>query len=115
MTTRTAAISPRLLAAVTPDPAALLAAAAAELAVRAGDEMLGEDDVTAVMEQTRDALQTLSGLFRKNYEDENGPLHDAQYLGTPGEDDAAGKCNEAGWAMRDAARALTDALAARGR
>ena len=104
------AINPRLIAAVHPDSPALLAAAATELAVRAGDEMLWEDDVTAAMEHVRDALETLSALFRKD-----GPLNDAQYLGGPGEDDAAGKCNDAGWTMRAAAREFGEALAARAR
>lgn len=102
------AINPRLIAAVHHDSPALLAAAAAELAWRAGD--MREEDVTAAMEHVRDALETLGELFRKD-----GAMNDNQYLGGQGDDDAAGKCNDAGWTMRTAAREIGEALAARAR
>jgi hypothetical protein len=106
--TRTAAINPRLIAAVHSSSSGLLSAAATELAARAGD--MWEDDVTFAMERVRDALETLGELFRKD-----GAMNDAQYIGGQGEDDAAAKCNDAGWSMRAATRELGEALAARAR
>ena len=58
----------------------------------------------------RDALDTLGGLFR-----EDGAMHEMQYTGGRGADDAAASCRKAGWSMREAARELGEALAARAR
>jgi hypothetical protein len=68
------------------------------------------DDVTFVMERVRGALETPGELF-----DQHGAIHDMQYHGGRGADDAAASCHEAGWSMRDAARHLADALAVRAR
>src|SRR6266581_137826 len=105
-TTSVAALNPRLITAVHPDPAALIAAAAAELGRRAGD--MREEEVTAAMGSARDALDTLGGLFR-----EDGAMHEMQYTGGRGADDAAASCRKAGWSMLGAARELGEALAAR--
>ena len=106
-TTSVAALNPRLITAVHPSSSALLAAAAAELAARAGE--MWEDDVTFAMERVRDALDTLGELFA-----EDGAMNDRQYRGR-GEDDAAASCHKAGWSMREAARELGEALATRAR
>lgn len=106
--TSVAALNPRLITAVHPDSPAMLAAAAATLASRAGE--MWEDDVTFAMERVRGALATLGELFA-----EDGAMNEAQYHGGRGEDDAAASCRKAGWSMRDAARELGDALAARAR
>lgn len=108
MTTTVAALNPRLITAVHPDSSAMLAAAADTLASRA-DEMW-EEDVTAAMERVRDALETLGELFC-----EDGAMHEAQYIGGRGEDDAAANCHKAGWSMREAACEIAEALAARAR
>lgn len=65
VTTSVSSVSPRLVSAVSPDPAALLAAAAAELAGRwdSGDYDLGEADALAGIGCIRDALRLLAGLF----------------------------------------------------
>ena len=99
--TRVAAISPRLITAVHPCSSALLAAAATELAARTGD--MWEDDLTFAMERVREALETLGELFA-----EDGAMNDMQET-----DAAAGNCHKAAWSMRDAAREISAALAAR--
>jgi hypothetical protein len=106
--TAVAALSPRLVTAVHPSSSGLLAAAAGELARRTGE--MREDDVTFVMERVRDALETLGELFG-----EQGAMHDMQYHGGRGADDAAASCHKAGWSMREAAREIAAALAARAR
>lgn len=106
--TSVAALNPRLITAVHPESCSLLAAAAAELAGRAGE--MWEDDVTFAMERVREALETLGGLFG-----EDGAMHERQYHGGRGEDAAAESCRKAGWSMREAARELAGALAARAR
>ena len=60
-----ASISPRLISAVSPEPARLLAAAAAELADRwnSGNYDLGEADAVTDISRIRDALRSLAGLF----------------------------------------------------
>jgi hypothetical protein len=60
--TSVASISPRLISAVSPDPARLLAAAAAELADRwtSLDYDLGYDEAVACIGLMRDALQSLA-------------------------------------------------------
>jgi hypothetical protein len=106
--TSVAALNPRLITAVHPSSSGLLAAAATELAARAGE--MWEEDVTFAMERVRDALETLWELFR-----EDGAMNDAQGTGGRGGDDAAANCHKAGWSMREAAREIGDALAARAR
>lgn len=108
MATTVAALNPRLITAVHPGSSALLAAAAGELARRAGE--MWEEDVTYAMERVRDALATLGELFA-----EDGAMNDMQDTGGRGQDDAAANCRKAGWSMREAARELAGALAARAR
>jgi hypothetical protein len=106
--TSVAALNPRLITAVHPSASGLLAAAATELAGRTGE--MWEEDVTFAMERVRDALETLGELFR-----ENGAMNDMQEIGGRGADAAAANCHKAGWSMRDAAREIDAALAARAR
>jgi hypothetical protein len=106
--TSVAALNPRLITAVHPDSSALLAAAADALAARAGK--MWEEDVTVAMERVAAALETLGELFR-----EDGAMNEMQCTGGRGEDDAAASCHKAGWSMREAARELAGALAARAR
>jgi hypothetical protein len=63
--TSVGSISPRLISAVSPEPALLLAAAAAELADRwnSGSYDLGEADAVTDIGCVRDALKSLAGLF----------------------------------------------------
>ena len=106
--TSVAALNPRLITAVHPGSSGLLAAAAAGLARRAGQ--MWEDDVTFAMERVREVLEALGGLFG-----EDGAMHEMQLTGGRGEDDAAAQCRKAGWSMREAAREIAAALAARAR
>ena len=69
-----------------------------------------EEDVTFAMERVRDVPETPGGLFR-----EHGAMHEMQYAGGRGEDDAAASCHKTGWPVLDAARHLAGALAARAR
>lgn len=108
MAATVAALSPRLITAVHPDPAGLLRAAAAGLARRAED--LWEDDAEAAMEDLGAALEALGGLFL-----EDGAMHALQYLGKRGDEDVMAACHKAGWEMREAAGPLAQALAARRR
>ena len=107
-TTSAAALNPRLITAVRPGSCSLLAAAAAEVAGRAGE--MREDDVTFAMERARDVPGTPGGLFA-----EDGAMNERQYHGGRGEDNAAASCRKAGWPVREAARELGEALAARAR
>lgn len=68
------------------------------------------DDVTFVMERVREAVETPGELSGQH-----GAIHDIQHHGGRGADDDAASCRKAGWSMRDAARHLADALAARAR
>lgn len=108
-TTAVAALAPRLIAAVHPDPAAMLKASAATLATRA--DGMWEDDADDAMRLAAAALETLGELFRKG-----GDLYRAQLAtGTEEEGEESAKfCHSAGWDMRAAARDLRAALAARG-
>ena len=65
MTTSVASVSPRLISSVSPDPAGLLAAAAAKLARRwaSGDYDLDDADALADLAHLRDALGSLAALF----------------------------------------------------
>jgi len=69
--TSVASVNPRLISAVSPEPARLLAAAADELARRwaSGDYDLDDADALADLAHPRDALGSLAALFdddRKN-------------------------------------------------
>ena len=65
MTTCVASASPRLISAVSPDPAGLLAAAAADLARRwaSGDYDLDDANALADLAHLRDAMGSLATLF----------------------------------------------------
>jgi hypothetical protein len=65
MTTSVASVNPRLISAVSSDPAGLLAAAAAELARRwvSGDHDLDDANALADLAHLRGALGSLTGLF----------------------------------------------------
>jgi hypothetical protein len=65
MTTSVGSINPRLIGAVSPEPARLLAAAAAELADRwtSGNYDLGEGEAVTDIGCIRDAVWSLAGLL----------------------------------------------------
>ena len=71
-------ISPRLISAVSPEPARLLAAAAAELAGRwnSGNYDLGSDDAVTDLGCIRDALRSLAGLFDPESDEPYRNLYD---------------------------------------
>ena len=78
MTTSVASVSPRLISAVSPDPAGLLAAAAAELARRwaSGDYDLDAAGALAGLAHVRDAPRSLTGLFDEASETPGASLYD---------------------------------------
>jgi hypothetical protein len=79
MSTSVASLTPRLISTVSPYPARLLAAAAAELARRwgkSGDYEFDEADAVADLGCIRDALRSLAGLLDEDNDQPYYNLHD---------------------------------------
>jgi hypothetical protein len=76
--TSVSSISPRLISAISPEPARLLAAAAAELADRwnSGNYDLGEADAVADIGCISDALRSLAGLLDPKSDEPYRNLYD---------------------------------------
>ena len=76
--TSVSSISPRLISAVSPEPARLLAATAAELAGRwnSGNYDLGSDDAATDIACIRDALRSLASLFDPESDEPYRNLYD---------------------------------------
>jgi hypothetical protein len=118
MTMSVRSINPRLISAVSPEPARLLAAAAAELARRwdNGSYDLGEAEAVADIGCIRDTIRSLAGLLdsdagnqwcRNLYDCASGL---ASEEGRPISVHAAKRADEAHAAMAKAVRELNEML-----
>lgn len=115
MTTSVASVNPRLISAVSPDPAVLLAAAAAELARRwaSGDYDLDDANALADLAHLRDGLGSLTSLFDEDSTNLGPNLYDlADRLADDGmaSRHAAKRAAHAGNALKRAVRELARAL-----